>query len=46
MNVFIGLLSVAGIFHENHQYPGNYGVSVLLQEEVDICLVHLNYWLK
>ncbi|KRY86988.1 hypothetical protein T4D_12698 [Trichinella pseudospiralis] len=37
---------VAGIFHENQQNPGNYGVSVLLQEEVDICLVHLNYWLK
>ncbi|KRY81777.1 hypothetical protein T4D_6646 [Trichinella pseudospiralis] len=33
MNVFIGLLSVAGIFHENHKNPGNYGVSIKLQEE-------------
>ncbi|KRY80529.1 hypothetical protein T4D_7946 [Trichinella pseudospiralis] len=34
MNVFIGLLSVAGIFHENHKNPGNYGVSIKLQEEI------------
>ncbi|KAL1285990.1 Pentatricopeptide repeat-containing protein [Trichinella pseudospiralis] len=42
MNVFIGLLSVAGIFHENHKNPGNYGVSIKLQEEVHIWRFCLN----
>ncbi|KRY98497.1 hypothetical protein T4B_6170 [Trichinella pseudospiralis] len=42
MNVFVGLLSVAGIFHENHKNPGNYGVSIKLQEEVHIWQFCLN----
>ncbi|KRY81786.1 hypothetical protein T4D_10988 [Trichinella pseudospiralis] len=34
MNVFVGLLSVAGIFHENHKNAGYNGVSIKLQEEI------------
>ncbi|KRY80113.1 hypothetical protein T4D_7482 [Trichinella pseudospiralis] len=46
MNVFIGLLSVAGIFHENHKNPGNYGVSIKLQEERCHWVAHRSPFLK